>query len=145
VLDQFEEEFKSLFGDHENPSYRDAMAEYYKNGPRADWQERYISAYATMHPWEDFAETFATYLDMVSVLDTACHFEFLPAPSGGDRFDVMIRQFKILGVGMNEINRSVGLLDLVPEVLVEPVRKKMRFVHDLIAAASIAAPAQASV
>ena len=45
-------------------------------------------------------------------------------------------QYKALGIGMNEINRSMGLLDLVPEVLVGPVREKMRYIHELVVGAA---------
>jgi hypothetical protein len=136
VQGQDEDAFRALFGNHDSPTYQEALDTYYKNGALPDWQQRYASAYATMHPWEDFAETFATYLDMVSVLDTANQVEFIRImPRFGD-FDAMVKQYKVLGIGINEINRSMGLLDLVPEVLVEPVRNKMRYVHDLIAAAT---------
>jgi hypothetical protein len=127
----------AAFGDHRSPTYGEALAAYYANGPRPGWRERFVSAYASMHPWEDFAETFATYLDMVSVLDTAGHAGFAPPPRLGD-LDGMIAQYNRLGVGMNEMNRSMGLLDLVPEVLVAPVREKLRYVHGLVSAAASA-------
>lgn len=130
-----EEACKAVFGDHENPTYQDALAAYYKNGPLANWQEQFVSAYATMHPWEDFAETFATCLDMASVLDTAYHHGFTSAPPRFGDLDGVIAQYKELGIGMNEINRSMGLLDLVPEVLVAPVREKMRYIYELVKAA----------
>ena len=104
----------------------------------ADWQDRFVSAYATMHPWEDFAETFATYLDMVSVLDTAHQVEFVRTPPRFGDFDALAKQYQKIGIGVNEINRTMGLLDLVPEVLAEGVQVKMRFVHDLIAATVVA-------
>jgi hypothetical protein len=136
VLGRDEARCVEVFGNHEKPTYGEALDAYYKKGPPGDWRNRFVSAYSTMHPWEDFAETFATYLDMVSVLDTATHAEFIRVrPRFGD-FDAMIAQYKTLGIGMNEINRSMGLLDLVPEVFVEPVREKMRYVHDLISAAA---------
>lgn len=131
VRGQDEERCKAVFGDHDNPTYQDALTAYYQNGPLPNWQKRFVSAYATMHPWEDFAETFATWLDMVSVLDTAYHCGFLAdAPACAD-LDGMMVQYKTLGIGMNELNRSMGLLDLVPEVLVAPVREKVRYVHNL--------------
>ena len=46
---------------------------HYEQGPPDNWREAYISAYATMHPWEDWAETWALYLDITSVLDTAAN------------------------------------------------------------------------
>jgi hypothetical protein len=144
IAGRAEEACRAVFGDHENPTYQEALVAYYQNGAPSDWQERHVSAYATMHPWEDFAETFAIYLDMVSVLDTANHFDFIHPPIRVGDFDGMVKHFKALGIGVNEINRCLGLLDLVPEVLVEPVRKKMRFVHDLIATAIEAASAGSS-
>ena len=44
---------------------------YYQNGAPADWQDQFVSAYATAHPWEDWAETWAHYLHMVDTLETA--------------------------------------------------------------------------
>ena len=73
VQDQREPEYIRVFGDHNSPPYAEAMAAYYQNGPREGWPGSFISAYASAHPWEDFAETFALYLDMISVLDTATH------------------------------------------------------------------------
>ena len=58
------------------------MTAYYRNGPLSTWRERFVSAYATMHAWEDFAETFATYLDMASVLDCAQTMDSSPRRSG---------------------------------------------------------------
>jgi len=135
VRGQDEAGCRAVFGDHENPTYQDALTAYYRNGPLPNWQEQFVSAYATMHPWEDFAETFATWLDMMSVLHTA-HFNGFSAgpPCFGD-LDGAMSQYKTLGIGMNEINRSMGLLDLVPEVLVAPVREKMRYIHALASAA----------
>jgi hypothetical protein len=86
-----------------------------------------------MHPWEDFAETWAAYLDMVSALDTAEHADFGgqldPTPHD---FDSMIRRYQQLGIALNEMNRTMGLLDVVPEVFVPPVVEKMRWIHELV-------------
>ncbi len=88
-----------------------------------------------MHPWEDFAETFATYLDMVSTLDTAYMSAFLAYSSPPD-LDAMIVQYQQLGISLNELNRSIGLLDVVPEVISPIVKEKMRFIHQLTASVS---------
>ena len=69
VKGHHEDESRAVFGDHDNPTYAEGLERYYKDGPPADWAQNFISAYATMHPWEDFAETWATYLDMISGLD----------------------------------------------------------------------------
>ncbi|MGH7787385.1 MAG: zinc-binding metallopeptidase family protein [Candidatus Binatia bacterium] len=133
VKGQREAESKALFGDHDRPTYAEALETYYANGAPPDWAERCVSAYATMHPWEDFAESWATYLDMVAALDTAHHMGFggQDDPIHAD-FDAMVSRYQQLGVALNEINRSMGLLDVVPEVFVPPVVEKLRFVHRLV-------------
>lgn len=141
VKDSCEDEFKAVFGDHENPTYAASQKIYYKDGPGPDWQSRFVSSYAAMHPWEDFAETFATYLDMVSVLDTAMNMNVQPscdpAQSG---LAEMVSNYIRLGVLLNEMNRAMGLIDYVPEILVPPVVVKMQFIHDLIRNASDSQP-----
>jgi hypothetical protein len=133
IADRAEADFIAVFGDHRDPGYADAQQAYYKDGPRSNWQAGFISAYATMHPWEDFAETFAAYLDMVSVLDTAHHMNL------GENLDpataelsVLVSRYMHLGVVLNEMNRSMGLLDLVPEVFVAPVIAKLDYIHKLV-------------
>ena len=64
------ERCRALMGD-ERADYAQAMERHYAEGPPADWAERFVSAYATMHPWEDWAETFAHYLHIRDVLQTA--------------------------------------------------------------------------
>ena len=64
-------EFRKLFGDERAIVYDDARQRHYDQGPPTDWSQQFVSAYAAMHPWEDFAETFGAYHDMLSVLDTA--------------------------------------------------------------------------
>jgi hypothetical protein len=128
-----EDESRAVFGDHDHPTYDEALEKYYRDGAPADWPERFISAYSTMHPWEDFAETWAAYLDMVSGLDTAQHIGL-----GGETdpvhadLDAMILRYQSLGIALNEMNRSMGLLDIVPDVFVAPVVEKLRFIHDLV-------------
>ncbi len=133
VKDRREDEFKAAFGDHEHPSYSDAMENYYRHGPRFDWPNRFVSAYASMHPWEDFAETWARYLAMVSALDTACHsgFESETDPTR-DPLNELVARYRRLGIAMNEINRSMGLIDLVPEVFMPVVIEKLRYVDRLV-------------
>jgi hypothetical protein len=128
-----EPDFAACFGDHEDPPYGEALKRYYDAGPAADWPRRFVSAYATMHPWEDFAETFALYLDMVAVLDTAQHWRMTEgAQPPGAALDPMVQRYIELGFRLNEINREMGLLDVVPEVLVPPVIEKLRFIDTLV-------------
>jgi hypothetical protein len=130
VKGQREPDFVALFGDHRNPPYDVALKNYYQTGPKADWLLNYVSAYATMHPWEDFAETFAVYLDMASALDTAANRGLIPLVDSGN-IDAMIEAYKNLGIALNEMNRSIGLLDYLPELFAKPIHEKLRFIHSL--------------
>ena len=133
VRNRREADCQAVFGDHNRPTYAEALDLYYKAGPVADWALRHVSAYASMHPWEDFAETWATYLDMVSELDTAQHVGF-GGESNPAHVDLatMIATYQRLGIALNELNRSLGLMDAVPEVIVSPVIDKLHFIHELI-------------
>jgi len=130
-----EDEFIAVFGDHNNPTYAEALERHYEQGPPAEWQQSYVSAYATMHPWEDFAESWALYLDMTSSLDTAAWQGFGGTTDAVHKdVEPMMKRYQQLGVALNEINRSMGLLDLVPEVIVPPVVEKLRYTHNLVRA-----------
>lgn len=65
--------FRELFGD-ESQDYGEALKRHYAEGAPADWPMRYISAYASSHPWEDWAETWAHYMHLIDGLDTAVSF-----------------------------------------------------------------------
>lgn len=138
VKNQCEEESIRVFSDHNNPDYGTALETYYENGPKADWQKDFISGYASMHAWEDFAESFAAYLDMVSIVDIALHADALEGvdPVVAD-FDTIAMQYSKLGLLLNEMNRAMGLLDLVPEVYTGSILKKLEFIHDLLRRASV--------
>lgn len=132
VRERREAEYVRHFGDPSQKPYDQAMDAYYRNGPSPDWSRQYVTAYASMHPWEDWAETFAAFLDIVSGLETAVHVGFLPA----DAFDLddpdgMFSRYQELGFALNEMSRAMGLLDMVPDVLVGPVIDKLRFVHSI--------------
>jgi hypothetical protein len=140
-----------LFGD-ERADYDVVLKHYYVDGPRADWANSYISAYASAHPLEDWAETWAHYLHMVDTLETARDMGFTvegrqvthprevlqetqhaPEPSQScDGFSVLLSDWMQLTVTMNALNRSMGLPDAYPFTLSETVTKKLRFVHDVI-------------
>lgn len=125
----------AVFGDHEQPPYSEALERYYESGPPVDWPRHFISAYATMHPWEDFAETFAFYLDLVSVLDTASNLGMRRAAHDGSLTD-MLRAFQSVGLAVNELNRDMGLVDLVPEVVTPAILGKLEYVHGVVVKAA---------
>jgi hypothetical protein len=134
----YTEQFRELFGDPD-ADYQAALDRHYNDGPPAEWKERYVSSYATMHPAEDWAETFAHYLHIRDTMDTAAAFGFAPASATFDRkvlgpsgFDTLIDIWLPLAWALNMINRSMGREDLYPFVLPPAVLEKMRFVHTVI-------------
>ena len=131
-------EFADLFGDPDR-DYQQALDRHYSAGPPPDWSTRHVSSYASMHPAEDWAETFAHYLHIRDTLDTAASFGLAPAAGafdllhlGPSRFDTLIGMWLPLAWSLNMINRSMGRADLYPFVLPPPVLEKMRFVHTVI-------------
>ncbi len=136
--------YRRLFGD-DTVDYQGALDDHYRDGPPAGWEASYISRYATMHPNEDFAETWAHYLHICDTIDTARAFALVPqapeTPYG--RFRDVVREVWIpLSVALNQINRSMGKDDLYPFVIPGPVLDKLDFVASLApVAADVALPA----
>lgn len=144
-------EFRRLFGD-ERRDYKTALETYYREGPPPDWQSHYISAYATSHPWEDWAETWAHYLHMIDSLDTAHDNGFAidgwvvsdplrwrqDRPSGAYDFtvDELLNDWSSLSLAMNDLNRSMGMPDAYPFAFTGGAVDKLRFVFSLIREAS---------
>jgi hypothetical protein len=141
------DEFRSLFGD-ERADYAGALRAYYANACPGDWQERFVSAYATSHPWEDWAETWAHYLHMVDALETAaaCGLSLTPGrndepalPNAPDpvsprpvTFDGLIDSWFPLTYLLNNLNRGLGLADAYPFVLSRAAVDKLRFVDEVV-------------
>ncbi len=132
------ERFRTLFGDPD-ADYQAALDRHYSQGAPAGWKSDYVSSYATMHPAEDWAETFAHYLHIRDTLDTAAAFGFAPAGATFDRrqlgpsgFDTIMEMWLPLAWSLNMVNRSMGRDDLYPFVLPTAVLEKMRFIHIVI-------------
>ena len=119
---------RALFGD-ERTSYDEAVARHYRDGPPADWREHYVSAYASAHPAEDWAECWAHYLHIRAVLDTA----YSSGLIGDVRTSNWYGQFIDLVLTLNDIMRSLGLPDAYPFVLNPSVARKIEFIHFAIA------------
>jgi hypothetical protein len=130
--------FEELFGDPD-ADYQAALDRHYRDGAPTGWEEDHVSSYATMHPAEDWAETFAHYLHIRDTLDTSAAFGFAPAGASLDRkvlgpsaFDTIIEMWLPLAWALNMENRSMGKDDLYPFVLPPAVLEKMRFIHTVI-------------
>ena len=130
--------FRELFGDPD-ADYQAALDRHYNEGPPPGWDDTFVSSYATMHPAEDWAETFAHYLHIRDTLDTAAAFGFAPASATFERrvlgpsgFDTTIELWLPLAWALNMVNRSMGKEDLYPFVLPPAVLDKMRFIHNVV-------------
>ena len=136
-------EFEQHFGDP-NLSYKDALeAHYQRDQNDLSWQPRFISAYASMHPWEDWAETFAHYLHITDTLETAREWQMialseydgliLPQDKTGESDpDALFKCWIRLSVKLNALNRSMGVADAYPFVMTPEVVEKLKFVHKVI-------------
>lgn len=137
--------FRALFGD-ERQDYDQALQRHYNEGAPASWNLNYISAYASSHPWEDWAETWAHYLHILDTLETACAFGLTIAPGiagynsslkatintdpyRAQNFDELLNLWLPLTYAMNSINRSMGNHDLYPFVIQPKVVEKLSFIH----------------
>lgn len=141
------EDFRALFGD-ERQDYAEALSRHQTNGPPADWQTRHVSAYASTHPWEDWAETWAHYLHMADALDTAESEGMEPRSAGfslgsiwpfkkydlyrDDSFPSLMERWIPLTIAMNRLSRSMGHVDFYPFVIPAPAYEKLAFVHRVI-------------
>jgi hypothetical protein len=139
--------FREVFGD-ETQDYVSALQTHYAQGAPANWQARYVSAYASAHPWEDWAETWAHYLHIVDTIETAASFGLRLRPhhpnaplmkaepeaaAGPDaEFERMLEHWLPLTYALNSLNRGMGLPDLYPFVLSGVAAEKLRFIHDTV-------------
>jgi len=143
------EPFRALFGD-EREDYDEALRRNYEQGPPANWQDQYISSYASVHPWEDWAETWAHYMHVVDSLDTALRFGlkgedveqsvepftvedlYDPTAPDAERIILLTNSWVKLTTVLNELARSMGQHDFYPFVMSRPVLKKMHFIQMVV-------------
>jgi len=141
-----EDRCREIFGD-EREDYQEAMTRYYDRGPLPEWEQGHVSAYATMHPWEDFAETFAHYLHIRDALQTAEAYGVRvdgpaiattdPVPlhataDGQADMATMFDSWIPMTYALNAISRSMGERDLYPFILGSEVERKLAFIDSLV-------------
>ena len=143
------EKFRELFGD-EREDYAASLQKNYEQGPPPDWRDRHISSYASIHPWEDWAESWAHYLNVVDSLDTALSFGlrgedveaavepfsvndlYDPKAPDAQRVILLINSWIQLTTVLNELARSMGQHDFYPFVMSRPVLKKLHFIQMVV-------------
>src|SRR3981081_3329190 len=138
------EPFRELFGD-ERADYQQALQRHYQSGPPPNWDAGFISAYATCHPWEDWAESWAHFMHMTDAVEAAAAVGLSLKPKRPDEpsmatppnplsprahdFDRMVEDWAPLTYVLNNLNRGLGLADSYPFVLSSKVIDKLRFIH----------------
>jgi hypothetical protein len=142
------DEFRTLFGD-ERADYAEALARHYAS-PAIDWQDNFVSSYASSHPWEDWAECWAHYMHLQDGLETAAAWGLtlshaLPdaPPVEAQPLDLaapslehaLIEQWLPVSQFVNAMSRSLGSHDGYPFVVPAPVIEKLEFIHKVIGAA----------
>jgi hypothetical protein len=145
------DECRAVFGD-DREDYGQAMDRHYAQGAPSGWEQRFVSAYATMHPWEDWAETFAHYLHIRDTLQTAEAYGIRvdgpqvattdTAPLHSDPeaptpdIETLLDAWLPLTYALNAINRSMGAADVYPFVLTAEVQRKLAFIDRCLRAAA---------
>jgi hypothetical protein len=145
--------FRDLFGD-ENQDYAESLKRSYEAGPRPDWPQHFVSAYASVHPWEDWAECWAHYMHMRDTVDTAASYGlsldaalpdftpfdttalYLPAHPDAEHFLAFLNHWTQLTTMLNGMSRAMGQPDFYPFVLPREVVAKLHFIHLLVMAAA---------
>jgi hypothetical protein len=147
----YDSRFRELFG-NPDADYQQALDRHYSEGAPDGWEKSYVSSYATMHPAEDWAETFAHYLHIRDALDTSAWCGMAAASATFDRpalgpsaFQTIIDMWLPLSWSLNMVNRSMGHDDLYPFVLPTAVLEKMKFIHTVVDEVTSAASKPAAV
>ncbi|MEP6825739.1 MAG: putative zinc-binding metallopeptidase, partial [Ramlibacter sp.] len=140
-------QFRATFGD-ETQDYGQCLARHYTNGAPVNWQDTHVTAYATAHPWEDWAETWAHYLHMVDLLETAASYSTRvvvpgtveadseeivnPFAAEASSFNQLVDKWVPVTLLLNSLNRSLGQDDAYPFALTAGALEKLRFVHEVM-------------
>ena len=138
---------REIFGD-DRQDYQAALKRHYESGPPKDWQDHFVSAYATCHPWEDFAESWAHYLHIIDTLEMASAFNLQLSPAIDKDGEFQVKQnvdpYTVASMqplidvwlpvtsALNTFSQTMGKDDLYPFILSPPVVRKLDFIHGLV-------------
>lgn len=138
-------EFRLIFGD-ERTDYAVALKHYYQSKDQSEWRRTFISQYASAHPWEDWAETWAHYLHIMAMAETAYFFRLTVHPNlktslqvqidfdpyQTSDFETIFNAWLPVSFAINSLNRSMGIPDAYPFVINPAAINKMKFIHRLL-------------
>lgn len=137
--DSFVSRFRNLFGD-ERADYQQALGRYYEAAPQLDWRGKFISAYASSHPHEDWAESFAHVLHLTDIVDScvsaglsAPDLPSMPYDAYAERdSEKLVLYGARIGIALNHTNRAMGLPDIYPFVHSDAIQGKFGFAHECL-------------
>ncbi|OUU73827.1 MAG: hypothetical protein CBC29_10175 [Methylococcaceae bacterium TMED69] len=124
-------EYQKLFRGTCEVDYEDALKDFYTYGPKANWERNFITPYASAHHLEDWAETWSHYLIILDSLETAKEFGLINETLDQCDIYAKISRWQDITVGLNEINRSVGIEDNYPFVINHTTIKKLALIEEL--------------
>jgi hypothetical protein len=135
--------FRELFGDERAP-YAAALDAHYSH-PGTEWDsERYVTAYASAHPFEDWAETFAAYLQLLELTDTAGFHGLVDDPHDQHQgeastvdFDRAAAAWARLCPILDEMRAATGDNTTFPAAPTRHTMDKLTFVHRTVTAAAV--------
>jgi hypothetical protein len=127
------DQFRVLFGD-ERTSYPEALADHY--AAPATWDaEHFVTAYAMVHPIEDWAETFAHYLHIGDAIETASAYglgvdgtTLTAETERATGFRAVLRHWQRLADALAAVADGLGTPPPYPFQLSTQVERKLEFV-----------------
>lgn len=138
---------RAIFGD-DSLDYELSLKAHYENGPLQNWDQSFVSAYASAHPWEDFAETWAHYIHIFDTLEMAGAYGLCLRPPESSAleavradqldpyhegtFEQLMAVWHPITLTVNSLNRCIGQPDFYPFVIAPPVNAKLGFIHELV-------------
>ena len=124
-------EFRHVFGD-ERMDYGAALDNHYARLDDGTWRDAHASFYASAHPWEDFAESWAQLMHVHDVVETGAEWGVVTAPEDRSDAATWLATSITASVAANELARSMGMRDLYPFALTSGVRAKIEFCWRLL-------------
>lgn len=125
------EAFRRLFGD-ETVDYSFALEQHYHRIDDGGWRPQYVSYYASAHPWEDFAESWAQLMHVHDVVETGVAWGVVAAPTEPSNAFAWLTTSITASIAANELARAMGMRDLYPFALSPGVREKVEFCWTLV-------------
>lgn len=138
------EQYRLHFGD-ERQDYDSALQSYYKNAEtKVGWSSQFVTRYASSHPWEDWAETWAHYLNIHDALETAAAWYVSVRDislaqqknifTSNNKFRQQLTSaWPQLCEYLNAVFRSTGVNGEYPPHLTDTVIAKLTFIHQVVA------------